>query len=408
MRTIRSLLFRCTSFLILLCFLPAAAFACLGSGEQNTVQRNANAAPFTYEFESGASWNLCWHIDDQAGLTLTNVHYKPPGEPSTQLLESASLAQILFKYDEDIQAEHLLSSNGLGNTNHRAPNNSNCPGGSQEQNDNEQGICTRIRDLNTMTTVRRTESLRRRELSLHAFSNIGAQTFEQVWRLSEDGEITPSVRMSGELDRFTLKQQYGSVVRADSPYASNANMLFTWRLNFSIGGTPNNDIVEQIDFIPTKTTVVRRSINTTVLDRESSHQVQRDQFRGWLVRDTDMSAAPNGTTRMGYYLDPQTAGFDYVSRENNWSSYDLSLTADKPCEQLASNNAQSNMGCENSLDDYLNNESLVNQSPVLWFSLARQFIPKTEDIPAITTRDVSFKIIPFDWSAATPFTPPTK
>lgn len=388
--------------LLSLTLLPTSvqAITCPASSTENTTA-------FTHEFDSGARWDLCWHIDDQAGLTISNIHYGAPAEASVKLMERAALAQILFKYDEDLTAEHILSTSGLGGSNHQAPNTSTCPTGEIQLATNDSGLCTRQRDKNTLTSVRRSVALRRHELSLHAFSKVGAKTYEQVWRFSEDGQIIPAIRVSGELDRFTNKTQYGTAITESGPLAANASLLFTWRLDFNIGDTPNNDIVEEVEFIPHVSNVVRRSITTTPLNSESFNKVHRTQFRGWLVRDADLSAGTSGTTRMGYYLDPQSSGFDYVSRRNNWALFDFSVTRKQECEKLASGNALSKPDCGNSLDQFVNGESLVNEDPVVWFSLARQFIPKSEDYPAITTREASFKLIPFDWSASTPFTPLT-
>lgn len=391
----------CLLALLLITPLPALAITCPDTSATTTAEPTA----FSHRFDSGAQWDFCWHIDEQAGLTLTHLHYAPPAEPSVKLMESASLAQILFKYDEDLNASHILSSHGLGGANHIAPNANNCPSGSNQLNNNGFGLCQRVRDLNTLTSVRRSAALRRHELSLHALSNAGAQVFEQVWRFSEDGQITPTVRMGGELNRFTRDPQYGSNIAGTGPLAANASLLFTWRLDFNIGETPNNDIVEQIEFVPHVSNVVRRSLTTTVLNTESFHKVHRTQFRGWLIRDADLSAGTNNITRMGYYLDPQSSGFDYISRRDNWSLFDLSVTRANACEQLASKNISDQPDCGTSLDQFVNGESLTNQNPVVWFSLARQFIPKSEDYPSIATREASFKLIPFDWSASTPFTP---
>ncbi len=410
--------FYCLYMAVLLLFgwmpSPSMAMNCdvsaYGQADESieSISSQPKATPFSHYFDSGAQWNFCWHIDQHAGLTLTNVHYGPPAEPATKVLDSASLAQILFKYDQDVAAEHVITSTGLGESNHIAPEPSHCAEGSSVINENGQGICTKVRDLNTLTTVRRSKTLRRHELSLHAFSSVGTKTFEQVWRFSEDGQIEPAVRLSGNLDRFTNNAQYGSAIATDVPLASNAALLFTWRLDFNIGGTPANDVVEQFDFVSHITNVVRRSISKRKLSSESFNNVERTQFRGWLIRDTELSAGIGRTTRMGYYLDPQSSGFDFVSRHNNWAGFDFSVTRAEVCERFASNNSVVNVECGNSLDQFVNGESITGEDIVVWFSLARQLLPKAEDYPVITAREGSFKLIPFDWSASTPFTPLTE
>jgi len=357
-----------------------------------------------HQFDSGARWQMCWHVDAQTGLTLSNIAYGAPQEPVRKVLQSASLAQILLKYDEDRSAKQVLSEVGLGLSQHRVADALSCLAGEIHSGENNSAICVKLRNKNSLTSLRRSESIRRHELSLHAFSTVGSQSFEQVWRFSEDGQIIPAVRMGGELDRFTHQTEYGSPVKDLRPLAANASLLYTWRLNFNIADTEKNDLVEQVEFVPHENNTVRRSIDTQLIGVESFHRVNRTRFRGWLVKDEDLSSGSTGATRIGYYLDPQSSGFDFVSRIMNWANYDLAVSRNRQCEQLASGNDRYNSNCGNDLDDFVNGESLQGEDVTVWFSLARQFLPRAEDYPAISTAEAGFKLIPFDWSASTPFT----
>ena len=357
---------------------------------------------FEHQFDSGARWQMCWHIDDYAGLTLSQIAYGAPQEPLRTVLKTGALAQILFKYDADTTATQVLSQKGLGANNHVPASTFGCTDGDVHSLGNVR-ICVKLRNKNSLTSLRRSQSIRRHELSLHALSISGAQRFEQVWRFSEDGEITPSVRLGGELDRFTHHPAYGSPISSKDVLAANASLLFTWRLDFNIAGTTNNDLVEQFEFVPHADNSVKRSINTQVLNVESFHSVNRTQFRGWLIKDADEYAGASGTTRIGYYLDPQSSGFDFVNQQHHWANYSLAVSRSRDCEQLASGNDSHVNDCASNLDEYVNSESLQNEDIVVWFSLAKPLIPKSEDYPAISTREAYFKLIPFDWSASTPF-----
>jgi hypothetical protein len=59
--------------------------------------------------------------------------------------------------------------------------------------------------------------------------------------------------------------------------------------------------------------------------------------------------------------------------------------------------------CADNLSEFTNAESLINKDVVTWFSVSRNFTPRREDYPSIITRSIGFKIIPFDWSAYSPF-----
>ena len=373
----------------------------------------AEASPLQYQFASGARWELCWHIDKHSGLVLSRVFYGAPAEHLRQVLDAASLGQILLKYDEDINTSHLLSEHGLGGDQLLSPDQSQCQRGELISGVNGEQICHRIRQLNHMTKARNSESVRRHELSLHAWSRIGNHWFQQIWRLSEDGEIKPSVLFSGTIDRYTSDPRFGIRLSDSIGYASSATLLYNWRLDFNINGTPENDLVSEFEFLPVVTDVVKREINIRPLPVETMRTTHRENFRGWRISDAEQSSdAGSGTggsamatTRIGYYLDPQSAGFRNSSNEQQWPQFDFALTTRNPCEQLASANKQFNAACADSLDEYVNEQSLENTDIVVWFSVSQHFTPRLEDFPAITATETGFKLVPFDWSAQSPFSP---
>ncbi|MEM7258684.1 MAG: hypothetical protein AAF404_15000 [Pseudomonadota bacterium] len=184
-----------------------------------------------------------------------------------------------------------------------------------------------------------------------------------------------------------------------------ATLLFNWRLDFAIGNTAD-DIVEQLQFTTQRNEQETRAIERTRLTTETKLSVKPESFRGWLIRDPTLTASADGANTMGYYLDPQASGFSYPGTEDNWTRHDFIVTTHQACQQLAANNRLANPSCANHLSAFVNGEPLQHNDLVVWFNLARQFLPMAEDFPQIQPREVSFKLIPFDWSAATPFAPP--
>ncbi len=368
----------------------------------------------THQFDSGAQWSFCWKIDNLRGLEIANVYYGAPNESPRQLLDSASIAQILFKYDADRKATAIIGESGLGDM-HVAADRQQCTHGQIRQSLNQGSICTSVQDINTLTRVRRSASLRRHQLSIHAWSQFGNHFYKQQWQFSEDGELTPSMHMAGTISRFTSDARYGVEVHKpgdalqqalttnDKLFAASASILTTWRLTFAIAGTAHNDIIEEFNFIEDGTSPNKRSLEKTKLHTEQFRRVNRRQFRAWHIRDSTISAGPAGTTKVGYYLDPQSSGHSYIAPDNRWAEYALAITNAKACEQLASNNQYTEGDCSHSLSGYVNSESLVEQPTALWFSIARHFLPSREDYPAIVPIESAFKIQPFDWSAQTPF-----
>jgi len=345
---------------------------------------------YNYQFDSGARWSLCWHMEQTSGLTLTQVHYAAPNEPMRQVLQQASLGQILLKYDEQTSYRHLLSDTGLGGTNVLDPSGNFCSDGEllNSSVEADETICVKQRDLNLMIQLRQETPIRRHQVSLHSWSSIDNFIYQTLWQLSEDGEILPVIEVSGQLARFTDDSRFGSPV-GNNRLASNATFLFNWRMHFNIDGDESRDIVEEIQFPFNVTNIVRRPFTSRVIETETFRDVDREQFRGWLISDSVASSAVDNTldTRIGYFLDPQPSGFSYISRRHNWALFDLALTRSRSCEQLASINVQNpnnEPACAGNLDFYTDGESLDGAQIVAWYSLARHLTPVWHRVSIVT------------------------
>jgi Cu2+-containing amine oxidase len=114
----------------------------------------------------------------------------------------------------------------------------------------------------------------------------------------------------------------------------------------------------------------------------------------------------------GYYLDPANNGFSYRNDTMNWTMADGAITAYDECERYALRNSSNGLvssptvpasDCGNSLDDFVDNQSLQDVQPVIWYSQSRTLDPRIEDWPVIRDLRMSFDLLPFDWTAASPF-----
>ena len=76
----------------------------------NPLQNSTTANPITLDFQSGARWELCWEVDDHSGLSLSQIYYGGPSMPLRKIMDSASIGQIIFQYDEDTTACLLYTS----------------------------------------------------------------------------------------------------------------------------------------------------------------------------------------------------------------------------------------------------------------------------------------------------------
>ena len=356
-----------------------------------------------HQFDSGSSWTMCWTVDNASGLRLSNISYQAPTQPLRTVLASASIAQVIKHYDADIYASHWLPTPGLGASNAKTLSPLDCVNGELVQDAQNNQLCKWVRDINNLTRVRNTQSIRRHELALHFWSLFDGHTIEQVWRFSEDGEFTPTFRLGGIINRYTSNARYGVKVNQNELYAASASILVNWRLAFAIAGGPENDVVSEIDFPRSNTDVLKRPIRQSTIGNETQRLIDPENFRGWLVRDTNISAGSDNVTNIGYFFDPQSSGYRYASAPTQWTHFDIAFTNHNDCEQLASKNTSDSEPCGNSLNEFVNAEPL--NAPVLWINATRRYTPSREDYPAMQNLEASFKLIPFDWSPYTTFSP---
>lgn len=390
--------------------------------------------PYNIAFDSGARWELCWSIDEATGLNLHQVGYGAPGHETVRVLDSASLAQLAVHYHEDNNALPLIPAPGLGGAHHLNDHRSSCATENRVYNSRGELLCHVVANINTLTSTRRQHALRRHSATLSATSLINHRWVKQAWHLTEDGEIEPFVAVGGKINRLTYQTTFGADIGQGRRQGSTADVVTVWRLNFAINNTRSDDIIETFEFYPSAFITDETNNNTLInatddstngvaditgephsditrdmrvhrIRTETAQFVNRQRFKGWRVRDGERLASNQPEQTIGYYLDPQTAGF--VNRPLNDASLaaDLVITRTRDCERIAYRNRTLNKDCADGLRDYLNNEPLDGQGISLWYSLTRSLKPTANDYPFWPLVTAQFKLVPFDWTDQSPFTP---
>lgn len=363
----------------------------------NTGQR------FEHTFTSGASWTFCAVLDEHHALELQQLHYQAPGDRSRQVLRHLHLGQTLLHYHDESQAHALIGENKLGGRSLKTLNAQLCEGELHAIENDEPKLCSFVRDTGLMAKYNLRPGLQGQQYQLFSVSTYEGLSLQIQVGLSEDGRITPSVALSGRATATTTDTRFGNEllnpITNESLLSTYASMLYTWRMAFSLNDDAQNDAVEEFDFKLIPSQGNRRPMQITALSTEALRNKARNQFRGWRIKDV------NGN---GYYLDPQNSGFGYSDWSNNWAQFDLAITAFNTCERHSRTNSQtivtdSDYECNGTLDDFVNGESLSGRNPVLWYSLSRVFRPKAEDFPIISSMQVEFEIVPFDWTPTSPF-----
>ncbi len=348
-------------------------FASLAASNANTQE----CQEITHTFSSGANWRVCANVSDTYGLSLSAMHYFAPGDAPRQVLQALHPAQILYAQNGTSSSEFLL---GEASQHVSVLLDGNTCDGDRIAISGDKNVCTVVRPLPILAKYGTRQALHGEAIDIYSASAHESIIWRNNVRLTEDGRIIPSLSLSG-LRRPVSAGEDGT-----------ATIQITWRMAFSLNSEGRDDRIEQFDFPLNRIAGNRREMHVRPIDTEALLSVARDDFRAWRVVDQ---------TGAGYYLDPQNSGYQTVSSAYNWAKFDLAVTAFNDCERLAYNNPTQN--CAAGLDDFTDGESLADRALVLWYTQSRIYRPRSEDNPVISSLHSEFELLPFEWTASSPF-----
>ncbi len=350
-------------------------------------------------FASGALWEFCWTVKAQEGLALSQVHYQAPGGFYRRVLGEASLSQIEATFDDGaIDPVFVSTQLGLGGDNLQTLSAQDCPNGALKSLNGRNVLCTRTQQAGYLYKYANQRQTERFEIS--TTSQVGPRSYSIRWAFYENGTLEPAVGLSGILPAVGESDaQYGWPVGANGEIASSFMDHYLWRLDFDLDASYDNDVVEEINSVPSADRL-RKSKTITPLQQETARSMNPETKRFWRIRDGD---ARNGSVGyISYELVP--AHYDQSkanSRNEAWLDNDVYFTAYNACELRAANNTVS--GCSDNVTRFLNGQNLVGQDVVLWYKQSNHYLPRSEDSNRIGTRWNSFKLLPRDWNPSNPF-----
>ncbi len=384
-----------------------------------TTRDCVSGTALSHEFPSGARWSMCAELNETFGLHLTQLHYFAPGDTDRQTFSELHLAGLLEHFHDEETERSVFANTQLGGQHFINFNEDTCPGelvvvpttelDSADQNVNNKTVCIDSYADKILAKFNNDAVVQSHRWDIIGAAANGFDAWEVVISLGEEGTITPTINRSGVVHRFTTQSSFGSMGVPNNmgtdPYAVSSTVLATWRIVPGMGPINSTQTAEQLDFTLRPDLGNRRPMNTAVLPTETLRQVNREQFRRWLVRGSDGA---------GYTLDVQNNGFQYRSKQFNWALFDVAFTRFNACELMtlnnlgnSHNNSENSSVCGESLEDFVSGESLENATPVIWFSQSMPIVRTAEDVPLMQTRSLSFDLVPFDWTENSPFAPNT-
>lgn len=372
-----------------------------------------DGSAFQHTFDSGANWSFCASIHSQHGLELQQLRYQAPGDQSRLVLKHLHLGQTLLHFHDQTDVQPVIrqqdSENNVSGFGNPIPLSAElCRGTVHSLPAADNSVCDFERPTGLMAKYSMRPGLQGEQYQFFAVFDVNGLTLQTQIGLSEDGRIQPAVELSGNHWARTNSAAFGQLVNGtslandDRRFATAVSVLYTWRMVFSLNDAEPNDRVEEFNFVLNTERGNRRPMSVTALETEAFRNIDPDAFRGWRVVEP--------ATGAGYYLDPQNNGIPYRDNTNNWAQFELAVTRYNSCEQHAlarlggvTQSNTSNDNCSGTLDQYVSGESMQAQSPVLWYSQSRVFKPRSEDFPIVSSLKTEFELIPFDWTATSPF-----
>ncbi len=383
--------------LLVLCIGISALSYSTAASAQNALNCENNTFELSHRYPSGARWSVCANIDPDVGLRLTELTYQTPNGAPRRTFSDLHLAGLLEHYHNEVVERSIISEAGFGTTRVTSLTASTCPGELVSLGDSQNTLCQLSYPDKILAKFDNASVVQNENWELITTISDGDDVWEVIVTFGEEGSITPTVNRSGVVHRFTNDARLGSLAlwNAGDPYAVNTTLLATWRMVPAFTSPASSHRVEQLDFALRPDLGNRRPMRSEILATETFRRINRDQFRRWRVYGSDGA---------GYAFDVQNNGFQFRSRRYNFALFDFAITAFNECE-IINLRADPVDNCGNSLDDFINGESLDNRAPVLWFSQSMPIIIGAEDQPLMQTRSLSFTLTPFDWTQVSPFAP---
>lgn len=369
----------------------------LGINHASAADHCADSYSIDQTLASGARWDMCWTHDDNHGIRYHHIYYTPKNGTRRMVLMDAAVSQIHVPYDDNGARYHDVSDYGLGDRYLKSISSAECPNGTLRKYGTKNAVCTQVKKMGAAYRVGNNVK-DENALKVFSIAKVGAYVYIPQWVFYDDGRIEPSILATGSLQRFNNNSPaQGWLVSQGKIGLSHMHNYF-WRLDFDLNGTPNNDVAKEINFTASGG---KLSKTVTTFSGEVARSLSPSSRRSWLISDGSQRNAKNHL--IGYEIRLNEAG--HREKGPSYEAYtynDFYVTRAKDCEQIASHNSRINSNCEDSLDKFVNGQSLAGQDLVAWVGVSFYHMPRSEDYPKMDAHSNQFQIIPRDWHDKNP------
>ncbi len=256
------------------------------------------------------------------------------------------------------------------------------------------------------------ESRRARELVLSFIATIGNYDYAVNWILHQDGVIEVDAALSGiMLPQGVAQTKAGGHTGLTSGHLVAPNVVaphhqhfFNFRLDFDVDGTANSVVEMNTRALPAGAsnpsmngmTMVETTLRT---EGTAGRRMSMDSARTWQVVNPSIETAlghhPSYIVVPGPNSVPYVALNAPVRRRAGFINNHFWATRYNADELNAAGVYPNQSRTDDGLTRFVaNNESLVNQDVVIWYTLGITHIPRPEEWPVMPVTHVCFKMIP--------------
>ncbi len=387
---------------------------------------------------SWQGWNFRYLMHPRNGLMLYQVSYKDR-ENIRPVLYRASLSEMVVPYGDPRPNWSFRNAFDVGEYNFGSLANKMELGKEIPENgelldavfangngepylmsgvigiyERDNGILWKHYDYNTQ----RHDVRRSRELVMTMTVAIDNYDYNLNWIFRQDGtleiqnELTGIVLTQGTASEKQSKDHvYGQLI-AKNIVGVNHQHFFNYRLDLDVDGQANSVMEMNVKALPMdqKNPLGNAiALEATPLTKETAavRDLDMTHSREWMIVNTkkknSLGAAP------GYMLMPGNNAIFLPVKESNirqkasFATHHVWVTKYKPNELYAGGDYPNQSLPGKGLPKYIaDDESLIGQDIVLWYTMGVTHIPRSEDWPVMPTHRVGFKLVPSGFFSRNP------
>lgn len=416
---------RTAAMLTVIGILALAACTDQGTASQDAVPAPAATAVADLEcgdgqaiartLSSGATWSMCWSVDPELGLVLSDVHIAPPDAAPISLISTLSISQLEVPYDTGERLTTDITSAGFGGSKMKTLEAESCIGdrlaidipdvddGTYGKTRNREVLCSEVvdgglayhsSDLVAPAVDRRTD------WQLSTVSRVGWYEYVTQYTLGADGSIRVRLGATGDLSPldYTDEEHGHAVGEGDHDHAASHSHNAVWRIDWALGGE-SGMAVEQYDAEPTGEIGPQSPIvNGTLTPLENPTTAEWTDRRWWRVLAPDVLNADGHP--ISYQIDLERSdSFTFLEDHEHGedAGYDVAFTNADDCQIFATVNRES---CGDGVPDFVQRSADDSLDDVVsWVAIGFHHVARDEDQSPMELHWQGFTLLPRDLTA---------